>query len=273
VKKPRELAAFLKKRKGVKRISDASRRSLIYQLRSAGIIGGARTQAVLIPRERVERIAAKYAGRPEVRRVVAANPAACPRGFARSKAGKCVRRRRAASSARPNPLLATIGFNPKKGARRNPGRITMPFRAGQKIKPSVLRNWVAKLPNPPRDMLLKRFDQNMAQYRRFHQGRNPKFFTMNAIPFGASKQVTDVDFVTSEGKEWAATYQVPKHSGKYRKDVDGRYVHSHGESGVEATVAKPVKRKKLPERFHTAGGKFIGVIPSRNVRITDWYYG
>lgn len=69
-------------------------------------------------------------------------------------------------------------------------------------------------------------------------------------------------------------YQVPKTSGKHDRDeADGRYIHAHGDSEIEIDIKKSAPRSKLPERFHTPDGKFVGVIPSRNVKITDWYRG
>jgi hypothetical protein len=91
---------------------------------------------------------------------------------------------------------------------------------------------------------------------------------------GSAHGITDVDVVVSEGKEWAAAYQVPRHSRKHEGDgSDGRYVHAHGESKMEIDIRRPARKSLLPERFHTADGKFVGVIPTRNVTITDWYRG
>jgi len=165
-----------------------------------------------------------------------------------------------------------------RDVRKNPTagmvQISVPFRDGQKVTPDRMRAWLGTLGSSPvANAIRARFEQNMRQYRRFHLGSEPTHFLYRAIPMGTSRSVTDVDFVTSEGKEWAAPYQVPRHSGKYEKDVAGRYLHSHGESGIEVEIKKPAATSKLPERFHTADGKFVGVLPSRNVKITDWYRG
>jgi len=63
---------------------------------------------------------------------------------------------------------------------------------------------------------------------------------------------------------------VPRHSGKYEAHTEGRYVHAHGDSKMKIDIKRPVGANRLPERFHTADGKFVGVIPGR-VKITDWY--
>ena len=190
----------------------------------------------------------------------------CPPGMVLSRRGKCVR---------------PIGHWAKRVAG-NPGvqTINVPFRNGQKVSPGQMRRWLGSLGNGSLARALRaRFEQNMAQYRRFHLDKkgkpvDPKFFTYRAIPMGLNRNVTDVDFVTSEGKEWAATYQVPRHSGKYAGDgSDGRYVHAHGESKLDIDIKRAVRRGKLPERFHTADGKFVGVIPSKNVKIGAWYTG
>lgn len=255
VKKPAELAAFLRKHRGAK----YTRRSLVYRLRQAGIIGGARAQAVLIPKARVAAVAARYPGK-----------AAANRNAPRRTTAPKGRRR----SAR-NPLIATLGFNPgRRAAATNPTQaIRIPFRQGQKVSPSALRNWLDSLPaGPMKKTYLAGLNKAMAQYKRFHLGSQPKYFTFNLVPVGASTNVTDIGFGVSEGKEFAAAYQVPRYSKKYEKDVDGRYVHAHAESGVEMTMKSPKKRKNLPERFHTADGKFVGVIPTKRQKITDWYY-
>ena len=420
VKKKAQFRAFLKRMgldprtgKARRRITDAERKDMIYQMRAAGIIGGAKTQGVLVPKRRVEEAVRKLSRAPEVRRVIgaASNPGwyiydtfptraaakgegdwlekggiavpreeggpgiapvktkirdagermgrkrfelhyritgavknptgrGCPKGKVRSRKGKCVKPigyrakkgklygwhtdlpaarrrqilamvvrkdgyakviqrlqwlinithdkavRRAATSDRTwvqnnrraierkrvaaNPILATLGI------RSNPvvQQLNVPFRHGQKITPARMRQWLQSLPNGPmKTQLTRRFNQNIAQYRRFHLGAEPKYFLAQAIALGSQKNITDVDFVTSEGKEFAATYQVPAHSGKYVAKVDGRYVHAHGESGVDITIKRPRKRKNLPERFHTPDGKFVGVVPSGNVKITDWYKG
>ena len=172
---------------------------------------------------------------------------------------------------RRNPILATLGI----AANPNPQGLRIPFRAGQKVTVEAVRRWLASIPDAAtRRALTSRFEANIRQYKRFHLGSTPKDFTFQQIPLGTSQRITDVDFVTSEGKEWAAPYQVPPHSKKYTKDTQGRYLHAHGESGIDIkTIKRPAKPSKLPERFHTADGKFVGVVPSRNVKITDWYRG
>lgn len=176
------------------------------------------------------------------------------------------------------------GTNPgRRGrrVRRNEGtqQINVPFRDGQKITPARMRAWLRSLPEGQiKRNIVRRFDLGMKQYKRFHLGAEPKSFTYRAVQMGsAGKQITDVDVVVSEGKEWAATYQVPRHSRKYEgKGADGRYIHTHGdESGaeLEVDIKRPAAKRLLPERFHTADGKFVGVVPTRNVRITDWYRG
>jgi hypothetical protein len=167
-----------------------------------------------------------------------------------------------------NPILATLGI----AANPNPQGINIPFRAGQKVKVEAVRRWLASIPDAAtRQALTGRFEANIKQYKRFHLGSTPKDFTFQQIPLGTSRKITDIDFVTSEGKEWAAPYQVPRHSAKYTKDTQGRYLHAHGDSDIDIKeIKKPANPKILPERFHTADGKFVGVIPKRQ-RITDWY--
>jgi hypothetical protein len=131
--------------------------------------------------------------------------------------------------------------------------------------------WVSSLPAGP---FKRRYLQAIGQYKRFHLGRLPRHWTFKAVPMGSQRGITDIDFVVSEGKEWAATYQVPRHSGKYAGDgSDGRYIHAHGESKMKVDIRRPAHKSQLPERFHTADGKFVGVIPTGNVKITDWYRG
>ena len=161
--------------------------------------------------------------------------------------------------------------------RTNPGtvEIKVPFRDGQKITPARMREWLSSLPkNPVTSAIKGRFEKGLAQYKRFHLGSEPTSFTYRAIPMGSQgKRITDVDMVVSEGKEWAAPYQVPKSSGKYDPNVQGRYIHAHGESKMDIDIKKAAPTSKLPERFHTADGKFVGVVPTKNVTIRDWYRG
>jgi hypothetical protein len=202
----------------------------------------------------------------------------CPPGMVR-RGGRCVpknTRRRSRRNADPFPMT-----NRGRRPRRNPEtqEIRVPFRDGQKVTPARMRAWLRSLPEGQvKRNIVRRFELGIKQYKRFHLGAEPKNFTYRAIQMGsAGKQITDVDVVVSEGKEWAATYQVPRHSKKYEgKGADGRYIHTHGdESGakLEVDIKRPAAKRLLPERFHTADGKFVGVVPSRNVTITDWYRG
>lgn len=182
-------------------------------------------------------------------------------------------RRARAMIARKNPVADTSS----ELAKNNPGvqTINVPFRNGQKVTPAEMRRWLQSLPaGPVKRNIVARFEKGIGQYKKFHLGSEPRFFTYRAVPMGSSKAITDVDMVVSEGKEWAATYQVPRHSGKYETDgSDGRYIHAHGDSDLNVDIKRSVRRGRLPERFHTADGKFVGVIPTSNVKITDWYRG
>jgi len=439
VKRKGALASFIR-RMGA-RLKGGGRKGMIYQLRSAGIIGPSTLQAVLVPRVRVEQIVARFAGSPTLRKVIG-NPILATLGlnnplnwserrmlarrarFWRGKAdetkspvrnyilgkaneaetiamtkdisklwgtsrmtgAKANSRRRRARRNDEGPIVITgaegaaayrmlalkgalklemlgmrrsrgpsafsivkrefglkgsrqavlekftkmcedvvehrtkpPGFNPRgrrrtrrnadpfpmlnrgRRARRNAWRvcnnashrhgarrvlrnegttqINVPFRDGQKITPARMRAWLRSLPEGQvKRNIVRRFEQGLKQYKRFHLGAEPRSFTYRAVQMGsAGKQITDVDVVVSEGKEWAATYQVPRHSKKYEgKGADGRYIHTHGdESGakLEVDIKRPAAKRLLPERFHTADGKFVGVVPTRNVRITDWYRG
>jgi len=191
-----------------------------------------------------------------------------------SRAGRRVARKfigkRMLPKAKRNPILATLGI----AANPNPAvqNINIPFRDGQKVTTDRIERWIRSLPNGPlRTMYETRFVLGQKQYKRFHLGTIPKTWTWKTVPVGANKRITDVDFVVSEGKEWSAAYQVPPHSKKYTKDTQGRYLHAHGDSGIDIkTIKHPAKPSKLPERFHTADGLFVGVIPKKG-SITDWY--
>lgn len=342
VRKPRELAAFLarfgwddKTKKWKRPLSQIQRRSLIYQLRAAGIIGGARTQAVLVPRERVEEAVEKFLARPAALRAVARNEAGIVRraygriGLNPIQVGDKVKYKaewlrsvgmytgpvpfaRGVVTAlepvgsmtlavikwdrpgipervnvenlikvgkpEPNPILATLGINPCVVKRprplnvvdRNPA-IRVPFRQGQKVSTQALLRWIESLPPGP---FRKRYEKAIAQYRRFHLGALPKNWTFRIVPLGSQERITDIDFVVSEGKEWMAPYQVPPHSRKYNPRTEGRYIHAHGESKIGLpSISRPAHPAKLPERFHTPDGRFIGVVPTKNIKITDWYRG
>lgn len=202
------------------------------------------------------------------------------RGVARSvqrygirRAGRAADRisARAGDTAMAAGLYRTAANNPGSGTVE----IKVPFRDGQKITPARMRAWIDSLPvNPITANIKKRFEKGLAQYKKFHLGTEPTSFTYRAIAMGSQgSRITDVDVVVSEGKEWAAPYQVPSSSGKYDPRVQGRYIHAHGESKMDVDIKKAAPTKLLPERFHTADGKFVGVVPSRNVKITDWYRG
>src|SRR5574342_2698 len=422
VRRPAELAAFLR-RMGGRGLRAEARRSLIYQLRSAGIIGGARTQAVLVPRARVLAVAGKFAASSSGRRA-AANPILATIGFNPGRRARAVPGiskwhmyaggTGAASGKRGYSLFLSVGrymvqpftrhhgrhagyvvyFINEKGAttgglwqelgiarspeagastarahfartfpgaaanplttresvdlvrfakymaesarraqragrsveagwkageargvarsvqrygikragraadrigaragdtamaaglyrtaaNRNPGaamvQIRLPFREGQHVTTAQIESWIASLPHGAfRRAYESRFQKAKAQYKRFHLGSLPPYWKFTAFGFGANSSITYVDFVVSEGKEWAAPYQVSPRSGKYDPKVQGRYIHAHGDSKMEIDIRRAAPPKKLPERFHTADGKFIGVIPSRNLKITDWYRG
>lgn len=165
--------------------------------------------------------------------------------------------------------------NRKRRVHRNPGAnqnvITVPFRQGRKYSVAQVQNWVEKHGTPA---MKKRFAQSMAQYRRFHKGSMPRFITYSLYKMGSHQGISDVEFGVSEGREWMAAYQVPKTSGKWMdKASAGRYVHAHGDSDIEVDIKRPVKLSKLPMRFHTPDGKAVGVIPSKNVKIGEWYEG
>jgi hypothetical protein len=327
VRKAAALAAFLR-RLGKSGLRSEARRSLIYQLRTAGIIGGSRTQAVLVPRARVLGVAGKFAASSSGHRA-AANPILAtigfnPKGrnplttkesvdlvrFAKYMADSARKSQRAGRSVeagwkageargvarsvqrygikRAGRAADRIGAHAgdtamaaglyRTAANRNPGaamvEIKIPFREGQHVTTQQIESWIASLPHGAfRRAYEARFQKAKGQYKRFHLGSLPPYWKFTAFGFGANTSITDVDFVVSEGKEWAAPYQVSPRSGKYDPSVQGRYIHAHGDSKMEIDIKKAASTKRLPERFHTADGKFVGVIPSKNVKITDWYRG
>lgn len=168
-----------------------------------------------------------------------------------------------------------VRFNRKRRVHRNAGAeqnvITVPFRQGRKYSVAQVQNWVEKHGTPA---MKQRLAQAMAQYRRFHKGSLPKFITYSLYKMGSHKGISDVEFGVSEGREWMAAYQVPRTSGKWMDAASGgRYVHAHGDSEIEVDIKRPVKLSKLPMRFHTPDGKAVGVIPSKNVKIGEWYEG
>jgi hypothetical protein len=149
--------------------------------------------------------------------------------------------------------------------------IDIPFREGRKYKVESVVRWVEEHGTPE---MKERMRHAMAQYKRFHKGKLPEFITYHKYKIGSHKGISDVEFGVSEGREWMAAYQVPRSSGKWMdKASAGRYVHAHGDSDIEVDVKRPVKLSKLPQRFHTPDGKSVGVIPSRNVKIGEWYEG
>lgn len=163
---------------------------------------------------------------------------------------------------------------PRRFFRNGPAAqtvINVPFRQGRKYSVVAVAKWVEAHGTPA---MKKRFAQAMAQYKRFHKGALPKFITYSLYKMGSHQGISDVEFGVSEGREWMAAYQVPKTSGKWAdKASDGRYVHAHGDSEIDVDVKRPVKLSKLPMRFHTPDGKAVGVIPSKNVKIGEWYEG
>jgi hypothetical protein len=166
-------------------------------------------------------------------------------------------------------------FETKAYARQNPGSnqntITLPFKQGRKYSVESVARWVETHGTPA---MKKRFALSLAQYKRFHKGSMPKFITYQTYKMGSHPGISDVEFGVSEGREWMAAYQVPKSSGKWVDAASGgRYVHAHGDSEIDVDVKKPVNLKKLPLRFHTPDGKAVGVIPSSNVKIGEWYEG
>ena len=165
-------------------------------------------------------------------------------------------------------------FETKAYARQNPGKdgaIMLPFKHGKKYSIESVARWVEAHGTPA---MKKRWAMALAQYKRFHKGSPPKFITYQTYKMGSHPGISDVEFGVSEGREWMAAYQVPSTSGKWvDKASAGRYVHAHGDSEIDVDVKKPVGLKKLPMRFHTPDGKAVGVIPSSNVKIGEWYEG
>jgi len=173
--------------------------------------------------------------------------------------------------------VAPVGPHPGAGtgALKNSGAeqnvINVPFRPGKKYSVAQVEKWVMAHGTPA---MKKRFVMSMAQYKRFHKGSLPKFITYSQYKMGSHPGISDVEFGVSEGHEWMAAYQVPRSSGKWVDQASGgRYVHAHGDSDIDVDVKKPVKLSKLPMRFHTPDGKAVGVIPSKNVKIGEWYEG
>ncbi|MGH7259867.1 MAG: hypothetical protein ACREI9_04210 [Nitrospiraceae bacterium] len=162
----------------------------------------------------------------------------------------------------------TVGKNP--GSEQNV--INIPFKVGRKYSVARVSAWVEKYGT---EAMRTRLSQALAQYSLFHKKRGlPDYITYQQYKIGSHKGVSDVEFGVSEGREWLAAYQVPASSGKFMdKASAGRYVHAHGDSDVEVDVKRPVRLSKLPMRFHTPDGKSVGVIPSRNVKIGEWYEG
>ena len=162
----------------------------------------------------------------------------------------------------------------KAYARQNrpeQGTITIPFKVGRKYSVESIARWVEAHGTPD---MKKRFAQALAQYKRFHKGSAPDYITYQPYKMGSHPGISDVEFGVSEGREWMAAYQVTRSSGKWvDKASAGRYVHAHGDSEIDVDVKKPVGLKKLPMRFHTPDGKSVGVIPSKNVKIGEWYEG
>jgi hypothetical protein len=201
---------------------------------------------------------------------------------------KAARRRKVAANPRRrrvrdnNPLLygaaagvaGTLASHVVGRHLRNPRDervIDLPFKKGRKYSVAQVDKWVRQ--NGTAQMV-KRWDMALAQYKKFHLGSLPNYITYGVQNIGSHKGVVDVEFGVSEGKEWMASYQVPKTSKKWDgKNSDGRFVHAHGDSGIDVDVKRPVRKSKLPDRFHTPDGKFVGVIPSKNVKIDDWYRG
>jgi len=161
----------------------------------------------------------------------------------------------------------TVSKNP--GAAQNV--INVPFRAGKKYSVAQIEKWVLTHGTPA---MKNRFTMAMAQYKKFHKGAMPRFITYQTYKMGSHPGISDVEFGVSEGHEWMAAYQVPRSSGKWMdKESGGRYVHAHGDSDIDVDVKRPVNLSKLPMRFHTPDGKAVGVIPSKNVKIGEWYEG
>ncbi len=164
--------------------------------------------------------------------------------------------------------LETKAYARQNGAE---AAITIPFKVGRKYSVESIAKWVEANGTPA---MKKRFAQAVAQYKRFHKGHMPDYITYQPYKMGSHPGISDVEFGVSEGREWMAAYQVPRSSGKWvDKASAGRYVHAHGDSEIDVDVKKPVGLKKLPMRFHTPDGKSVGVIPSRNVKIGEWYEG
>lgn len=206
--------------------------------------GRSELQSVLVPKVRVFEVARQFMAKPGVRRRIAVNPIFPGALYSANKS-----RRMFLRNAPDN------------------GTVSIPFRPGGKYSPVVIERWVAKQ-NPA---IQQRWSQAVAQYRRFHKGSLPKTVSFNLQKLGVTKGITDVEFGVSEGKEWMAPYQVPAHSGKFEKGpTAGRFVHAHGDSQIDVDIKRPASTKKLPDRFHTPDGKFVGVIPKYQ-KITDWY--
>lgn len=175
------------------------------------------------------------------------------------------RGRRKASHRRAAPRRRALRNSPEQPV------IAVPFRQGRKYSVQQVANWVEAHGTPA---MKKRFAQAMAQYKRFHKGTLPRFITYSLYKMGSHQGISDVEFGVSEGREWMAAYQVPRESGKWvDQQSGGRYVHAHGDSEIDVDVKRPVKLSKLPVRFHTPDGKAVGVIPSKNVKIGEWYEG
>lgn len=234
--------------------------------------GKSELQSVLVPKSRVFEVAVKYLPKRAAVRV-ARNPISCPLcpvPISSIKALNAHLRKAHRNPAYTGSVSNRVRKNPSyPGASQN--EMTMPFRPGKQYSVEKVDKWIRAHGTPA---MQARWMAAYKQFKSFHKSADPKQIKFVVQQVGIAKGITDIDFVVSEGKEWMAPYQVPAYSGKHEHDgSQGRYVHAHGDSQIEVDIKKPAKLSKLPERFHTADGKFVGVIPSRNVKITDWYRG
>lgn len=139
----------------------------------------------------------------------------------------------------------------KQPSQRHGGRMGKSTIKGRKIPIQKFMAWLKRSGTPDE---WRRFMKEMAAYRKFHKGAEPKFITRKLVDVGAGRQVIGRAFGYSMGKSPFEPYITPSGSGKGNKTP---YLHEY---------------ETLPDGITNSTGKVVIKPLEGRTKITDWIH-
>lgn len=141
--------------------------------------------------------------------------------------------------------------NLRKEPNARGGRVGKSTIKGRKIPIQKFMAWLRKSGTPDE---WRRFMKEVAAYKKFHKGAEPKFITRKLVDVGAGKKVVARAFGYSMGKSPFEPYITPTGSGKGNKTP---YLHEY---------------ETLPDGITNSTGKVVIKPLEGRTKITDWIH-